>query len=169
MRVPYESRDSAIRQTCCVLGETPDELGVDPEIADHWVKDSIQEAIDKGYRTFIIACDIGCCCTAAEAVLEHKKEDPSVRFIAARSELEKEKDRQMDFADFSRIQRIVSEADYQRLIPCGVYNPKELHIRNEWIVDHGHYIIALYRDGKETEIVKYAEERGKDVQLFDKE
>ena len=166
MQIPYEPREEVLKRTCCIAAETPDALGVDPNTVYSWVGEQIQEAIDKGYGMFLLACDIECCCVAAEKITEKKKGSIAIRFVDIKSEVCREKDKEMDQAWYLRVQNAISQADCQIFVEGYIYDPKRLLIRNQWIVDHSQRVIAAYKDGESAEIVTYAEEKNREVCLY---
>ena len=103
---------------------------------------------------------------AAEEVLAKKKTMPEIRFVAVEPQLERERNKGLDFQWFNKILEIREQADCRRFISCSEYDPKELYKRNEWIVDHSKRIIAMYKQGMQEDIVKYAKELYKEICLY---
>ena len=163
--VPGESRESVINRTCCIIAETPEELGADPELVYAWVRKKIGVAIAQGYKVFVVGCDIGSGCVAAETVLAARTEMPEIKLISAEPELPRERNKGLDFSWNKRISNVINQADCRRYIACREYEPNGLFERNKWVVDHSSNIIVIHSGGL-NDIVHYAQESGKSILCY---
>lgn len=147
---------------CSFTGHRPEKLNMTEEAAKVLLCNAIENAISRGFTTFITGMAKGVDIWAGEIVLEFKKHNPSIRLIAAlpyptfnRGRTKEEKE---------RYQKVLSSSDFVH-ISYSCYSPLSYQTRNMWMVDHSDLVIALFtgEPGGTRNTLKYAEQQGIEI------
>lgn len=147
------------KHRCCFTGHRPDKMDHGEKEIKPLLEKAIDEAIENGYVTFITGMAEGVDIWAAEIVLERKKKNPNLHLICALPHPGFEKRRSM--TEKMRFNRIIKNADLVKQINdhyfTGCYQ-----IRNEWMVDHSSFVIAVFNSQKSgtKNTVDYAKRKG---------
>lgn len=126
---------------CCFTGHRPQKLSRSEIEIKRDLERAITGTIDKGCHTFITGMAYGVDIWAGEIVVRLRQENPNLHLIAA-----------VPFPGFeSRWSNewkrayvaLLEKADLVRYI-CPFYNAGAYQRRNEWMVDHSAYLIAVF-------------------------
>ena len=159
--------------TACFTGHRPGKLGgYDPNNQVNLkirtaLHNKIAEAISYNITTFISGGALGVDQWAAESVLSYRDIDARIKLIIARpfpSQASKwPKDSQAYY------QTLLARADKVVDISPDPYSVNKMQLRNTWMVDQSHAIIAVW-DGIEAGgtwgCIKYAKEKGKLIEYI---
>lgn len=133
------------KHRCCFTGHRPDKMELGEKEIKPLLEKAIDEAIEKGYVTFITGMAEGVDTWAAEIVLERKKKNPNLHLICALPHPRFESRRSL--AEKMRFNKIIKKADLVREINdhyfTGCYQ-----VRNEWMVDRVSLVIAVFNGRK---------------------
>ena len=153
--------------TVCFTGHRPQSLsfGFDeshPDCVDlkNRLFEEIGKLIEQGADTFYSGMALGIDTFAAEAVLQYKKENPSIRLIAAIPCPDQAV--KWRLPDQKRYNSILAQCDQQVLVSPN-YHRGCMHQRNRFMVDNAHVLIAVYdgiSKGGTAYTVNYAKEKG---------
>ena len=126
---------------CCFTGHRPEKLTEPEDVIRVKLRAAIQEAIADGYTEFITGMARGVDIWAAEVVLGFKANDENIKLICA-----------IPFDGFERRwadewrarYNAVKEAADEVVYVSRHYYSGCFQVRNEWMVDHSHRLIAVY-------------------------
>ena len=144
---------------CCFTGHRPYKLGISENEAKKLLSLAVDDAIEKGYNTFISGMAQGIDMWAAEVVLSKRENNPDIFLIAAVPYKGMEK--KWSDNDKFLYNRIIESSDRVEYL-CGHYAPYCFQLRNNWMVNHSSMVIAAYNneDGGTKNTIKYATENG---------
>lgn len=150
---------------CCFTGHRPEKLGCGEAEAVKLLKTAIQEAYDKGYRTFISGMARGIDIWAAEVVLDERKTHPDIHLICALPHPDFEKRWKQEWQ--LRYAAILAQADLVKTI-CPAFSMSAYQKRNEWMVDHSGLLLAFYNGAPcgTANTIQYARKHGVDVNII---
>ena len=144
---------------CCFTGHRPDKMELSEKEVKPLLKKAIEEAILKGYVTFITGMAMGTDIWAAEIVLEQKKKNKDLHLICALPHPDFESRRSS--VEKMRFNRIIKNADLVKEINdryfAGCYQ-----VRNKWMVDKSNLVIAVFSGQKSgtKNTIDYAKRKG---------
>ena len=143
---------------CCFTGHRPEKISATEEAVKAWLDKQIDQAIADGYTTFISGCAMGVDLWAAQIVQSRKKDNPSLRLIAA-----------TPWPGFGARWKDGWKEQYFDLLKtadmvvniCDHYHKGVFRMRNEWMVDHSGRVIAYYNGtpGGTRNTIQYAEKK----------
>lgn len=126
---------------CCFTGHRPQKLSRSEIEIKRDLERAITGTIDKGCHTFITGMAYGVDIWAGEIVVRLRQENPNLHLIAAVPfpgfESRWSNEWKRAYAD------LLEKADLVRYI-CPSYNAGAYQRRNEWMVDHSAYLIAVF-------------------------
>lgn len=137
--------------TCCFTGHRPnkfifkyDEESPDCKKLKKLLKESIEEAINKGYKHFISGMALGVDTWAAEIVLELKEVYPNITFEAAIPCISQ--DSRWINESKERYRKILERADVITQVTNQTFkeNPSCMLIRNIYMINNSNLIIAVF-------------------------
>ena len=133
------------KQRCCFTGHRPEKLRCSEIIVKEKLRKAIQNAIQDGYRTFIVGMCRGIDLWAGEIVLEERQSDDELHLIAAipHPNFEKlwgEKEQNL-------YKKVLDGADIVKTI-SNTYYKSCYQKRNIWMVDRSSRVIAAYNGEK---------------------
>ena len=153
-------------RTCCFTGHRPQKLPWKFDEKDERCKKmriraiiEIEDAIQKGYDTFITGMAIGFDMICAEIVLELKKIYPHIKLVGAIPCIDQEKFWNEESKE--RYKKIIKQLDW-KWIGADTYSNECMHKRNDYMLDNSSLVIALFngqRGGTQYTILK-AEKMG---------
>ena len=133
------------KHRCCFTGHRPDKMELGEKEIKPLLEKAIDDAISKGFVTFITGMAMGTDIWAAEIVLEKKKKNEAIRLICALPHPNFESRRSL--TEKMRFSKILKKADLVRQINehyfTGCYQ-----VRNEWMVDRSNLVIAVFNGQK---------------------
>ena len=148
-----------IKHRCCFTGHRPDKIELGEKEIKPLLEKAIDEAISKGFVTFITGMAMGTDIWAAEIVLERRKKNNDLHLICALPHPGFEGRR--SFVEKMRFSKIIKNADLVKEINdhyfTGCYQ-----VRNEWMVDRSNLVIAVFNGQKSgtKNTVDYAKKQG---------
>jgi len=160
METDFKSEDRLV--SCCFTGHRPIKLKAPEEEVRKWLEEKIDEAIADGYRIFITGCAMGVDIWAGQIVLKKREKNPALRLIAA-----------SPFPDVAakweatwkeQYEDLLRKADHAVQVSDHFFKSVYM-IRNTWMVDHSHRLIACYNGapGGTKKTILYAEKCGLEV------
>lgn len=132
------------KRRCCFTGHRPQKLTRPEVVIKADLEKAILKAIDMGYQTFITGMASGVDIWAGEIVVRLRQSNPDLHLIAAVPFPGFESKWSNDWR--TAYAALLSKVDVVRYI-CPSYSVGAYQRRNEWMVDHSAYLIAVY-DGK---------------------
>ncbi len=149
-------------QRCCFTGHRPEKMELGEKEIKPLLEKAIDEAITKGYKTFITGMAMGTDIWAAEIVLERKKKNKNLHLICALPHPKFEKRRNLK--EKIRFNRIIKKADLVKEINQHYFNGC-YQVRNQWMVDHSSLVLAAFNGTKSgtKNTVDYANHKGVSV------
>ena len=144
---------------CCFAGHRPEILNHTEEAVIQWLSQEIDNAVKKGFTTFITGMAMGVDLWAAEIVIRKKQTNDRLRLIAA-----------APYPTFpakwndewkQRYSAVWHAADYQLTVSSG-YSSDAFRKRCEWMVDRCGLVIACHNGsgGSTGEMLVYAQSIG---------
>lgn len=130
------------------------------------LRQEIEKAILKGYRTFISGMAIGFDMICAETVLEFKRQYEDIKLIGALPY--KTQDIKWSVKDRERYRGLLARLDDVRCL-YDEYKGKDGYIeRNKYMVNNSSLVIALYGGiyGGTSYTLKYAREQGLEIVII---
>ena len=150
------------KHRCCFTGHRPDKMEFGEKEIKPLLEKAIDEAISKGFVTFITGMAMGTDIWAAEIVLDRRKKNNDLHLICALPHPGFESRR--SFVEKMRFSKIIKNADLVKEINdhyfTGCYQ-----VRNEWMVDRSNLVIAVFNGQKSgtKNTVDYA--KRKDIEV----
>lgn len=147
------------KHRCCFTGHRPDKMEFGEKEIKPLLEKAIDEAISKGFVTFITGMAMGTDIWAAEIVLDRRKKNNDLHLICALPHPGFESRR--SFVEKMRFSKIIKNADLVKEINdhyfTGCYQ-----VRNEWMVDRSNLVIAVFNGQKSgtKNTVDYAIKKG---------
>lgn len=153
------------KKRCCFTGHRPQKLTRSEAAVRRDLERAIIKAIEAGYTTFVTGMAYGVDVWAGEIVVRLREDNPELHLIAA-----------VPFEGFEsrwsaewkeKYKALLEKADLVRYI-CPSYNAGAYQRRNEWMVDHSAYVIAVFNGEKSgtKNTIDYAQKRGVQVELI---
>ena len=139
------SEEEKRKYRCCFTGHRPDKMKLGEKEIKPLLEKAIDDAISKGFVTFITGMAMGTDIWAAEIVLDRKKRNENLHLICAlphpgfdnrRSIVEK-----MKFSKIIKNADLVKEINNHYFAGC-------YQVRNEWMVDRSNLVIAVFNGQK---------------------
>lgn len=139
------SEEEKRKRRCCFTGHRPQKLTRSEAAIKADLEKAILEAIEKGYQTFITGMAYGVDIWAGEIVVRLRQHNSDLHLIAA-----------VPFPGFEsrwsrelkeRYTDLLGKADLIRYI-CPSYHAGAYQKRNEWMVDHSAFVIAVFNGEK---------------------
>lgn len=143
---------------CCFTGHRPGKLRQNERTVKSVQSAAIDQAIDRGFTTFITGMAQGTDIWAAELVLEKRQTNPALKLICALPHPDFEKPWQADWQ--ARFSEVLRTADLKRTI-WPVYAKSSYQKRNMWMVDHSSLLIAVFNGeaGGTLNTIHYAQQK----------
>ena len=176
LRDAIDSIDKILKEkqsyTACFTGYRPDKCSWGYNEEDERCVDmrtrtkvKIEEAINKGYSTFLCGMALGFDMICAELVLELKKKYPHIKLIGAlpcKDQYCKWNSKQQ-----VRYKKLIKQLDGIRCI-YDKYEDGCMIERNEYMVNNSSLVIALFdgKSGGTAKTVKYAQKMNKAVTII---
>lgn len=136
------NRECELRKhRACFTGHRPWKINVPEKELRLALRNTINQAINNGYSTYISGMAQGYDIIAAEEVLLAKLHSPHIRLICALPHPDFHKRWSTSWQQ--RYLSVLSKADYIKMV-SQVYSLGCYQIRNEWMVQHSSLVIALY-------------------------
>ena len=155
----------------CFTGHRPEKLTISESDAKAWLYEAIQSAIADGHTTFISGMARGVDIWAAEVVLsirDNVQADAyrNIKLICASPYEGFERSWSENWQ--MRYRHIMDSCDLKKFI-CSHYSKSCFQIRNKWMVDHSHIVIAVYNGekGGTKNTIDYAEKQGLEVRYIE--
>ena len=145
------------KHRCCFTGHRPEKLHKPEEQIKKDLEQTILQAVDDGFVTFISGMARGVDIWAAEIVLDMRRDNPELRLICALPHPNFEQSWRMDWRN--RYNAIRAAADLERTI-SPVYSKAAYQKRNVWMVDHSALVIAVFNgeSGGTLNTIRYAQQ-----------
>ena len=142
---------------CCFTGHRPGKLKQDEQTVKRLLAASIDQAIARGYTTFITGMAQGTDIWAAEIVLDMRRNNPELKLICALPHPDFEQSWRMEWRN--RYNAIRTAADLERTI-SPAYSKAAYQKRNVWMVDHSALVIAVFNgeSGGTLNTIRYAQQ-----------
>lgn len=142
---------------CCFTGHRPSKLTQDEQTIKRSLSAAIDQAIARGFTTFITGMAQGTDIWAAEIVLDRRKENHDLKLICAFPHPDFEKSWRSEWQ--SRFNAVRTAADLERTI-WPVYSKSAYQKRNVWMVDHSALVIAVFNGepGGTLNTIQYAQQ-----------
>ena len=142
---------------CCFTGHRPSKLKQDEQTNKRSLTAAIEQAIARGFTTFITGMAQGTDIWAAEIVLEKRLRYPDLKLICAIPHPDFEKSWRAEWQ--KRYNAVRSAADLERTI-CPAYSKAAYQKRNIWMVDHSALLIAVFNGepGGTLNTIQYAQQ-----------
>ena len=142
---------------CCFTGHRPSKLKQDEQTIKRSLAAAIDQAIARGFTTFITGMAQGTDIWAAEIVLDRCRANPDLKLICAIPHPDFEKSWKADWQ--KRYNAVRSAADLERTI-CPAYSKAAYQKRNIWMVDHSALVIAVFNGepGGTLNTIQYAQQ-----------
>ena len=156
------SEEELRKHRCCFTGHRPDKMELGEKEIKPLLEKAIDDAISKGFVTFITGMAMGTDIWAAEIVLEKKKKNDAIHLICALPHPNFETKRSL--TEKMRFSKILKKADLIRQISDHYYRAC-YQKRNEWMVDRSSLVIAVFNgepSGTKNTVV-YAQKKGVEV------
>ena len=156
------SEEELRKHRCCFTGHRPDKMELGEKEIKPLLEKAIDDAISKGFVTFITGMAMGTDIWAAEIVLEKKKKNDAIHLICALPHPNFETKRSL--TEKMRFSKILKKADLIRQISDHYYRDC-YQKRNEWMVDRSSLVIAVFNgepSGTKNTVV-YAQKKGVEV------
>lgn len=150
------------KHRCCFTGHRPDKVEFGEKEIKPLLEKAIDEAISKGFVTFITGMAMGTDIWAAEIVLDRRKKNDDIHLICALPHPGFENRR--SFVEKMKFSKIIKNADLVKEINdhyfTGCYQ-----VRNEWMVDRSNLVIAVFNGQKSgtKNTVDYAKKKNVQV------
>ena len=150
------------KHRCCFTGHRPDKMELGEKEVKPLLEKAIDEAISKGFVTFITGMAMGTDIWAAEIVLDRRKTNKALHLICALPHPGFESRRSLP--EKMRFSKIIKNADLVKEINdhyfTGCYQ-----VRNEWMVDRTNLVIAVFNGHKSgtKNTVDYAKRKSVEV------
>lgn len=159
---PTEKPKDPNGHRCCFTGHRPEKLTLDENLVKTRLTYMINEAVRRGYVTFITGMARGVDLWAAEIVLDIRRTNPDIHLIAASPYPGFEKAWSKEWQD--KYNSILKAADTVRYI-SKEYSPDCFMKRNMWMVDHSGLVIGIWEGGNSgtKNTIDYA--RKKDIAI----
>ena len=143
------------KHRCCFTGHRPEKLHKPEEQIKKDLEQTILQAVDDGFVTFISGMARGVDIWAAEIVLRLRESNPAIHLVAASPYRGFESRWSADWQ--SRYNAIMQQADLVRFV-CPSYSRDCFQHRNEWMVDRSCRVIAVYNGepGGTRNTIEYA-------------
>lgn len=156
------------RRRCCFTGHRPGKLRQNESTVKSALNSAIDEAIGRGFTTFITGMAQGTDIWAAEIVLEKRRTNPALKLICALPHPNFEKPWRSDWQ--TRFSEVLRTADLQRTIEPA-YARCSYQKRNIWMVDHSALLIAVFNGepGGTLNTIRYAQQRHVEIMYADME
>lgn len=140
---------------CCFTGHRPEKLHRSEQEIKKDLEESILQAIDDGFATFITGMARGVDIWAGQIVLRQRKKNPAIHLIAAAPYKGFEERWSADWQ--KAYNEVLAAADLVKFI-CPGYSKAAYQIRNEWMVDRSARVIAVYNGepGGTRNTIEYA-------------
>lgn len=150
------------KNRCCFTGHRPEKLHLSEDKIKELMRVAIKQAIHDGFTTFISGMARGIDMWAAEIVLEEKTKNNNLRLICALPVVGFEK--LWNNIEKHRYENILKQADLVKYISTHYYRGC-YQIRNEWMVNHSHRVIAAYNgaSGGTKNTINYAKRMSVDI------
>jgi len=141
---------------CCFTGHRPGKLKQSEASIKQSLAAAIDQAIARGYTTFITGMAQGTDIWAAEIVLERRSDNPRLRLICALPHPNFEKSWSIKWQD--RFNAVLNSSDLRRII-WPTYSKSSYQRRNVWMVDHSSLLIAVFNGepGGTLNTIRYAQ------------
>ena len=142
---------------CCFTGHRPSKLKQDERTIKRSLAAAIDQAIARGFTTFITGMAQGTDIWAAEIVLDRRKVNSDLKLICAFPHPDFEKSWRAEWQ--SRFNAVRAAADLERTI-WPVYSKAAYQKRNIWMVDHSALVIAVFNGepGGTLNTIQYAQQ-----------
>lgn len=142
---------------CCFTGHRPSKLKQDEHTIKQALAVAIDQAIARGFTTFITGMAQGTDIWAAEIVLQRRNDNPELKLICALPHPDFEKSWRAEWQ--KRYNDVRSSADLERTI-CPAYSKAAYQKRNIWLVDHSALVIAVFNGepGGTLNTIRYAQQ-----------
>ena len=139
------SENELRKHRCCFTGHRPDKMGFGEKEIKPLLEKAIDDAISKGFVTFITGMALGTDIWAAEIVLDRKKKNNDLHLICALPH--PNFDSRRSLAEKMRFNKIIKKSDLVKEINdhyfTGCYQ-----VRNEWMVERSNLVIAVFNGQK---------------------
>lgn len=153
------------KRRCCFTGHRPQKLHRTESDIKGALELAIEDAISRGYSTFITGMAYGIDIWAGEIVVRFRETNPKLHLIAA-----------IPYPNFcarwssewkGRYEKLLEKADLIKVI-CPSYNAGAYQRRNEWMVDHSAHVIAVFSGEKSgtKNTIDYAKRCGVQVEII---
>ncbi|MBR5543219.1 MAG: DUF1273 family protein [Oscillospiraceae bacterium] len=129
------------KHRCCFAGHRPEKMRYSEKEIKPLLEKAIDEAIEKGYVTFITGMARGADIWAAEIVLKKKKTNKNLHLVCALPHPNFESRRSL--AEKIRFYKILKSADIVKQISAHYYRAS-YQVRNEWMIDRSNLVIAVF-------------------------
>ncbi len=141
---------------CCFTGHRPGKLKQDEQTIKSALAAAIDQAISRGFITFITGMAQGTDLWAAEIILEKRKTNPELKLICALPNPDFEKSWRAEWQ--ARYNAVRYAADLERTI-SPAYSKGAYQKRNIWMVDHSALLIAIFNGepGGTLNTIQYAQ------------
>lgn len=151
---------------CCFTGHRPGKLKQSEASIKQSLSAAIDQAITRGYTTFITGMAQGTDIWAAEIVLERRSANSKLRLICALPHPNFEKGWTLEWQE--RFNAVLGSADLQRTISPGFSIPSYQR-RNVWMVDHSSLLIAVFNGepGGTLNTIRYAQKNQLEILYAD--
>ena len=150
------------RYRCCFTGHRPEKMDYSKADVKRRLDIAVDNAINDGYKTFIVGMCRGVDLWAGEIIIGRKANNPDLHLIAAIPHPDFEKrwndnDKELYFY-------VLNNADITRTISASYYNGC-YQKRNIWMCDRASRLIAAYTgiSGGTKNTVNYAKSKGLDI------
>lgn len=142
---------------CCFTGHRPSKLKQDEQTIKQSLAAAIDQAIARGFTTFITGMAQGTDIWAAEIVLDRRESNPDLKLICAFPHSDFEKSWRVEWQN--RFNAVRAAADLERTI-CPAYSKAAYQKRNIWMVDHSALVIAVFNGepGGTLNTIQYAQQ-----------
>lgn len=142
---------------CCFTGHRPSKLKQDEPTIKQALAVAIDQAIARGFTTFITGMAQGTDIWAAEIVLQRRNDNPELKLICALPHPDFEKSWRAEWQ--KRYNDVRSSADLERTI-SPAYSKASYQKRNIWLVDHSALVIAVFNGepGGTLNTIRYAQQ-----------
>lgn len=131
------------------------------------LRDEIEKAINRGYKTFLCGMALGYDMMCAETVLELKRKYPYIKLIGAIPC--KDQDSRWFEKDRNRYQRLVKKLDGVRCIYDNYIGPECMLERNQYMVNKSSLLIALFNGlpGGTKSTIDFAKKQGLEIVIIE--
>jgi len=145
------------RKRCCFTGHRPGKLKQSEKEIKAVLSKAIDQAIQRGFRTFITGMAQGVDLWAAELVIERKQANPDLHLICAIPHPGFEHSWSPDWQN--RYHNVLNSADLSRIISPH-FSMSCYQKRNMWMVDHSSLLIAAFNGepGGTRNTIQYAQQ-----------